>query len=115
MKRLKLVVLSAAMVLSSNLFAHGIMHETFPADGASMTTPTDRVELTFKNPTKLISIKLFDSEEKSVPANFERSMQAGTRFELMFPALEPDSYSVRWKGMGEDGHMMKGDFEFVQE
>ena len=72
MKRLKLGLLSSVLGLSTNVFAHGVMHETFPANGASMSAPTDRVELTLKNPTKLISIKLLDSEENSVPVNFER-------------------------------------------
>ena len=115
MKRLKLVLLSSVMGLSTNVFAHGVMHETVPANGSSMSGPTDRVELTFKNPTKLISIKLLDSEENSVPVDFERSTEAGTHFESMFQALQPGSYTVQWKAMGEDGHMMKGDFGFKQE
>lgn len=115
MKRLNLLLASSALMLSSNLFAHGAMHETFPANGALMTEPTERIELNFKNPTKLVSLKLLDSEDNSVPVNFERSQQAGTHFESMFSELEPGSYSVQWKAMGEDGHMMKGGFQFEQE
>ncbi len=115
MKRLKSLLAVTSIALSSNLFAHGVMHETFPSNGASMTDPTDRIELTFKNPTKLVSLKLVDGANSPMPIKFERSQEAATHFESMFPALQQGTYSVHWKAMGTDGHMMKGSFEFEQQ
>jgi hypothetical protein len=32
----------------------------------------------------------------------------------MTPVLVPGNYTVHWKAMGDDGHMMDGTFGFMQ-
>ncbi|QRV23427.1 copper resistance protein CopC [Marinomonas foliarum] len=45
---------------------------------------------------------------------FNRDGATTKNFQTMLPMLAPDSYTVHWKAMGEDGHMMKGSYGFMQ-
>lgn len=114
MKKIRSLVASAALVSSSTLFAHGMMESTFPMDGSMMMEPTDRVEVQFEMPMRLVNLKLIDSSGKPVAIDFNRAKEAGTHFKVMMPDLKPDNYEVHWKAMGDDGHMMKGSFGFMQ-
>ncbi|NRP27343.1 Copper resistance protein CopC [Marinobacterium sp. xm-d-420] len=114
MKKLKNLLVMASLVASSNLFAHGMMENTYPSDGAMMMERTDRVELHFKSPMKLINLKVIDSSGKPLSIEFERSSEASSQYSTMMPELKPDNYTVHWKAMGEDGHMMDGQFGFMQ-
>ncbi|WP_277252750.1 copper resistance CopC family protein [Neptunomonas phycophila] len=114
MKQLKTLIAAAALASSSNLFAHGMMGMTYPQDGAMMMEPTDRVEVKFEMPMKLVNLKVVDSAGKPVAIDFDRSKEASTHFKVMMPNLKADNYEVRWKAMSDDGHMMKGSFGFMQ-
>ncbi len=114
MKKLKTILAITTLTASSTLFAHGMMESTYPEDGAMMMTPTEKVEVNFPMPMKLVNLKLVDSTGKPVSINFQRAKEPNTEFEVSLPALKPDNYTVHWKAMGNDGHMMKGSFGFMQ-
>lgn len=114
MKKFQALLAVAALTVSSSLFAHGMMNGSHPQDGAMMMEPTDRVEVNFAKPMKLVSLKVVDSSGKPVSIDFKRSKEAGTSFKAMVPSLKSDTYKVHWKAMGGDGHMMKGSFVFMQ-
>lgn len=114
MNKFKTLITGTALLASSSVFAHGMMDMTYPQDGAMMMEPTDRVEVKFEMPMKLVSMKLIDSTGKPVAIDFDRSQEAGMHFKVMTPTLKPDNYKVHWKAMGDDGHMMKGSFGFMQ-
>ena len=114
MKKLQNLLAITAVFVSSSLFAHGMLDSTYPKDGAMMMEPTDRVEVSFNSPMKLINVKLIDSTGKPLSIDFKRSKEAGTQFKVVMPTLTPDNYTVHWKAMGDDGHMVKGTFGFMQ-
>lgn len=114
MKKINTLIGIATLAASSNLFAHGMMDHTYPKDGAMMMEPTDRVEVKFEMPMNLVNMKLIDAEGKPVSIDFKRSKDVGTHFKVMTPNLAPGDYKVHWKAMGDDGHMMKGSFGFMQ-
>ncbi|MGB0662763.1 MAG: copper resistance CopC family protein [Pontibacterium sp.] len=110
---LKVVTLCFA-VASSSLWAHGKMTTTVPADGSSVIEPLEQLELHFSRATKLVNVKLTSLTGKKVPVSVNRSLGAQTLFELSVPPLSAGKYQVEWKGLGADGHVMKGRFSFEQ-
>ncbi|MCP4586917.1 copper resistance CopC family protein [Pseudoalteromonas sp.] len=114
MKKLQIILAITTLAVSSSLFANGMMNATFPEDGAMMMNPIDRVEVNFAEPMKLVNLKVIDSTGKPVSIDFERSKQARTNFKATIPNLKPGNYKVHWKAVGDDGHMMKGTFGFMQ-
>jgi copper resistance protein C len=61
-----------------------------------------------------VSLKVVGSDNKPVAIKYDRKGAATEHFKVMLPMLTPDTYSVQWKAMGEDGHMMKGAYNFMQ-
>lgn len=114
MKRLQTLFAVSSLVASSTLYAHGMLGATFPEDGSMMMEKTDRVEINFDAPMKLVSLKLVAADGKPVAIDFERSQEAGTYFTAQTPDLELGNYKVYWKALGDDGHMMDGSFGFMQ-
>lgn len=113
--KLKSLTAITLLTLSTSLFAQGMMMgTTYPEDGAMMMEATDRLELNFDMPMKLVSLKLIDSSGRPVAIDFKRSPELGSHFKVMTPTLKPDNYKVHWKAMGDDGHMMKGSYGFMQ-
>lgn len=114
MKKLQTFCAVVAMTGSSALWAHGDMGKTYPQDGAMMMESTDRLEVHFEMPMKLVSLKLIDSSGKPVNIDFKRTPESAKHFKVPVSNLKPDTYKVEWKSMGGDGHMMKGSYGFMQ-
>jgi methionine-rich copper-binding protein CopC len=114
MKKIQTLVTIVALAASSSVFAHAMVESTFPQDGAMVMEPTRQVEVNFDMPIKLINLKVIGADGTPVAVDYERAKEAGTRFKGMTPVLVPGSYTVHWKAMGDDGHMMDGTFGFMQ-
>lgn len=114
MNKIKLALSVLAMAAAVNVYAHGMMTMTYPKDGAMLMDQAGRIELNFQNPMKVVSLKIVDSIGKPVAINFDRNGHETMRFQTTVPMLSPDNYTVHWKAMGEDGHMMKGSYGFMQ-
>ncbi|MBJ7539909.1 copper resistance CopC family protein [Marinomonas transparens] len=114
MSKLKLVFSVLAITASVSVFSHGNMMETYPQDGAMLMDQAQRVEMHFQKPMRVVNLKVVGSDNKPVAIKYDRKAKATDNFKAMLPELAPDSYSVQWKAMGDDGHMMKGSYHFMQ-
>ena len=114
MNKIKLALSVLAMTGAVNLYAHGMMTMTYPEDGSMLMAQAERVEMHFQQPMQVVSLKVIGSDNKPVAIKYDRKAAATEHFKAMLPKLTPDTYSVQWKAMGEDGHMMKGSYSFMQ-
>lgn len=114
MNKFKLLMISVALVSSVNALAHGMMTMTVPKDGAMLMEQAEKVELHFKQPMRVMSLKVIASNGVPIPLKLDRKAPAKQHFQLTLPNIKPDTYRVEWKALGEDGHVMKGDFSFMQ-
>jgi methionine-rich copper-binding protein CopC len=114
MSKLKLVLSALTMTASVSLFAHGNMMKTYPQDGAMLMDQAQRVEMHFQKPMRVVSLKVVGSDNKPVAIKYDRKAKATDNFRALLPTLTPDTYQVFWKAMGDDGHVMKGQYGFMQ-
>ena len=114
MNKIKLALSVFAMTAAVNVYAHGMMKMTYPEDGSMLMTQAERVEMHFQQSMQVVSLKVIGSDNKPVAIKYDRKAAATEHFKAMLPKLTPDTYSVQWKAMGEDGHMMKGSYSFMQ-
>ncbi len=114
MNKFKLLMISVALVSSVNALAHGMMTMTVPKDGAMLMAQAEKVELHFKQPMRVMSLKVIASNGVPIPLKLDRKAPAQQHFQLALPNIKPDTYRVEWKALGDDGHVMKGDFSFMQ-
>ena len=84
--------------------------------------------MVFKLPAKLIKVNLTKSTIKQgesllgelfgggdgdlIPLGTSFLMNVGERHVIPLPSLASGAYSLDWRAMGEDGHVVKGDLTF---
>jgi methionine-rich copper-binding protein CopC len=112
MKILSLVSGLALATLAVTASAHAHLQKASPADGSVVTTSPSRIVLNFSEAARLTaaSIQKGDAPRQSLkplPA------AAARQISVPLPQLTPGSYSVTWRVVSEDGHVMSGTLRFT--
>ena len=110
--------------------SHSPLEKAIPSDGAVLATPPTEYKMLFKSPAKLIKFEIFqkgeDNNKKSsllkslfknsngklIEINFKPSLVLSESHLIKIPKINFGSYEVRWRAMGEDGHVLKGILTF---
>lgn len=103
------------MFLAFNVHAHSSMHQTYPHNGAVLLQQPEKLQLTFDNEVRLVSVKMFDAAATPVELAFTPNVNMKKEYAITLPFLKPGQYSVKWMVMGRDGHKMQGQFAFMQQ
>ena len=126
---LKNLLLAILLVLPIAANAHSPLASSSPQNGKTLDEPPTEIFMEFKLPAKLIKVDLTKQSDKqgknllgrlfgggddgeSVPLGTSFLMTIDKRQAIPLPALEDGSYSLAWRAMGEDGHVIKGDLTF---
>ena len=107
-----IVVLLLTLSASLNALAHSKLTASTPGQGEVLEVAPETIALTFGADIRLTQVTVkHDSGEtmkllKTVPTDLKR--------EFSMPAAIQDKgkYVLNWRGLGEDGHAMKGRFSF---
>lgn len=101
------------LVMPTTGWAHTSLKSSAPANGQTVAK-VSQLSLEFGAPLRLMSISLTDDAGNNIALDFKRSVTAQSRFVVPTnAALAASTYQVSWMGMGEDGHKMAGDFNFL--
>ena len=110
--------------------AHSPLEKAIPANGAMLETSPAVYKMLFKSPAKLIKFDIFQKDEndnkkssllkslfknsngKLIEINFKPSLVLSESHLIKLPKINYGSYEVRWRAMGEDGHVLKGVLTF---
>ena len=113
-------------ILPLSVLGHSPLLSSSPSDGASLDSQPKNIDLVFLEPVKLIKIKLitFKAEGKTllrlllgnkkiiVPLAEELLVKTAQKHQVALPHLEPGNYSISWRAIGQDGHIIKGNLHF---
>ncbi len=126
LKNLLFVIL---LVLPVTANAHSPLVSSFPQDGETLDVPPTEIVMTFKTPAKLIKVNLTKSSGKQaksllgglfggddgevVSLGTSFLMNIDERHMITLPLLQSGDYLLAWRALGEDGHVIKGDFTFT--
>ena len=124
----KTLLLAILIVLPSAANSHSTLASSSPTNGQIFDVPHTEIVMRFKSPAKLIKVDLTRQSDKQGKSLFGglfgggdgESVPLGTSFLLIIdkrqvvplPALGDGSYSLSWRAMGEDGHLVKGHLTF---
>lgn len=111
-------VLGISGLSSPSAEAHAALESTSPAKGATVSKNTRQVSMVFgenilvlkdKNPNSLV---VTDAQGKKV--NKGNSVISGTKISsaLSYP-LKMGKYTVRYRVVSEDGHVVSGTYTFI--
>ena len=125
---LKNLLLAIFLVLPISANAHSPLASSSPQNGETLDEPPTEIFMAFKLPAKLIKVDLTKQSDKqgksllgglfggddgeSVPLGQSFLMTIDKRQVIPLPSLEEGRYSLAWRAMGEDGHVIKGDLTF---
>jgi len=110
-----LVLALVGPILGAAPAFHFALVKSAPADKATVTHVSE-VELWFTEPPSegTVSIRVIDAAGEAVPtADPAQDPEDEKAFGVTIPqGLPAGGYSVSWRGMGDDGHVVRGSFDF---
>ena len=122
--RARLLTCAALLMAAPALIAamrplHFALERSAPADKAVVTSISE-IRLWFtEEPMDMgqstVSVRLLDADKELVPTgNAVLDPQDAKVYSLALPSgLAPQTYTVAWRGMGDDGHVVRGEFTFT--
>ena len=92
--------------------AHAHLEKSTPAEGTVLTRSPTTLEMTFSEPARLTALSIQKDQEpkqaiKSLPNAAEETVR------VALPALSPGAYTVSWRVVSPDGHVMSGALHFT--
>jgi methionine-rich copper-binding protein CopC len=106
--------LVAAGTASADVF-HFALSKSVPAADASVPAPEEvRLWFTQVPQENSVSIRVIDASGEAVPSTEPSQDPDDPMVTFVRPTerLEAGSYTVSWRGIGDDGHVVRGDFAF---
>ena len=95
--------------------AHSPLKQTLPADGATISDMPAEVILNFKGKIRLTRIRVAHDEKYIEDLNLDSFESFAASYALPVKDMGSGAYSIKWRGLGADGHILNGSFGFVLE
>jgi methionine-rich copper-binding protein CopC len=112
MKMVRMLCALVMMGLGALALAHTHLVKSVPANGATISNSPPRFVLTFAEPAKLTTLSLQkDSEQAQKLAPLPTS--ASAEISVPAPPLKPGKYTLSWRALSSDGHVMPGTLSFT--
>ena len=123
----KSLLFAILLILPMTANAHSPLASSSPQNGETLDAPPTEIVMVFKLPAKLIKVnlrKFSNKQEKRllgglfggggelVTLGTSFLMKIGERHVIPLPSLASGAYSLDWRAIGEDGHVIKGDLAF---
>ena len=125
----KNLLLAILLFLPTAANAHSSLASSFPQSGEKLNVPPAEIILVFKSPAKLIKINLSalskkhsksllgglfgDNDRDPVELGTNPLLKIGKRHTISLPLLGNGEYLFAWRAIGEDDHVIKGEFNFA--
>lgn len=113
MKSMCISLTILALSLGGVAYAHSTKEKTEPGDGSVLSASPSSIGMTFDMPMRVTMIKLTNSDGDEHEITRTDNMVPLTDFTASPESLEPGKYTVKWRGLAEDGHAMEGSFSFM--
>ncbi len=113
MKKLALALLIATLATGAS--GHSRVETTTPMDGVTLDMAPAQISLNFSKDIRLTRVDLIHQASPSVVMELGEQTGFGRAFTMPLLDKGQGVYRVDWRGLGQDGHAMKGSFSFVVE
>ncbi|RZT23332.1 copper resistance CopC family protein [Fictibacillus sp. BK138] len=105
-----LLLFVIAFNLPSSVLAHSDLESATPAKGEKVTTDLEAVVLTFSTKIESLSTMKLKNENEEIPLQI--SIEDNQMTGKMNNRLENGNYTVEYKIIGADGHVIEGNYSF---
>lgn len=110
MKRLAIFVLVST--LATGAFAHSRVDTTTPENGAVIAEVPAEIGFNFASNIRLTRVEMTHQDHPSVKLDLGDQTSFDRVFTLPIQSMGQGNYRIEWRGLGVDGHVMRGEFTF---
>jgi methionine-rich copper-binding protein CopC len=111
--KMKNILLAVAVGLwTTAAIAHSPLKATTPADKSIVAEMPLEVVLNFKNTIRLTRVAMTNADKPGIVLDLEGNKKFLSEHRIPVPPLGSGSYVIEWRGLGADGHALKGSFDF---
>ena len=111
---MKNILLAGIMALAANgALAHTPFNATTPADEATIAAAPSELVLNFKGEVRLTKVSMTHAAMHSVDLDLSGNKGFISDYTLPMEGMGNGAYVIDWRGLGKDGHPMKGSFTFT--
>lgn len=112
--RESLTLLAALLLYTTTAFAHSTLRSTVPADGQVLDSVPATVDIGFAEPARLMKVEMTHTTgDVSETIRVAIPTREPVNDIALSPALAgAGDYSVNWRALSEDGHVITGTFSF---
>ncbi|MCL1124296.1 copper resistance CopC family protein [Shewanella surugensis] len=111
-KPINIVLFTLVCLFSTSVLAHVGLVGSMPTEGAMLNQSPSQLELNFSAPVRLVKLRLNDGD-KDIALTLPNHGESQSDFSVSLPVLMAGNYQVTWMIMGNDGHKMKGQYQFM--
>jgi methionine-rich copper-binding protein CopC len=110
--RLKRVAFALALLFGSGgAFAHAHLNSSTPAAGAQLTVAPQTLTLEFSEAAQLTALSL--ARAGAAPLKLTAPSAPASRIRIALPALTPGTWTVHFRALSADGHLVPGELSFT--
>ncbi|TRO95456.1 copper resistance protein CopC [Glycocaulis profundi] len=106
------VACAASAMLTAAAYAHTVISHSNIGDGAVLASAPADFDFGFADPVSLVGLELLDETGGAVDIGFRRVSGMQKDFSVPLPDLEEGGYSLNWRAVAQDGHVMSGAISF---
>jgi methionine-rich copper-binding protein CopC len=92
--------------------AHSPLEATTPADQSIITEMPLELFLNFKNTIRLTRVVMTNSDKPGIDLDLDGNKKFLSEHRIPVPPMGGGIYLIEWRGLGADGHALKGSFGF---
>lgn len=112
MKRF-LLITTSLLAFAGTVQAHTHLEMAMPADNAVLAAAPSELMLHFSEPTRLTALSVQKEGEKEGKAVSDLPKEASKALKVVLAPVSPGKYSVNWRAVGDDKHVMSGVLHFT--
>lgn len=115
MKRLLLALVAASLPIAAAApaLAHTAVRETSITDNATLSAAPANFTVTFSAATALANVRLTNAAGREIALEYTPPRTRAAAFTIPLPMLVPGAYTISWRTMASDGHVMPGAVRFT--
>lgn len=112
---LALLVILSLLVQANSVMAHATLIKSDPPRRAALSSPPKQIQLWFNEKIEgaYASVTVLDSDKNPITENSPEVVSDDPKsVVLSIPQIEPGRYTVQYRVMSVDGHVIESNFDF---
>jgi len=93
--------------------AHSPVQSTTPVNASVVAEVPAQVSIRFANDIRLTRVDMTHEDHSTVALDLGEQTSFATDYSVELDGMGSGTYVIEWRGLGADGHPMRGDFSFL--